>query len=60
MSGKVILLTIYLKKKYVYERIYKYSLNENFPSELTTLPPRVKNHLIKSPKPSMKITSVVD
>lgn len=53
MSGKVILLTIYLEK-YIYEWIYKYSLDENFPSELTTLPPRVKDHLIKSSKSSMK------
>lgn len=38
------------------EKLYICSLNEKFPSGLTKLPPRVKNHLIKTPNQGMRIT----
>lgn len=38
------------------EKLYICSLNEKFPSGLTKLPPRAKNHLIKTPNQGMRIT----
>lgn len=46
-------ITIYLKKTIIHVSQYMYSLNEIFPSRLSILSPRAKDHLTKASTPGI-------